>query len=103
VTHVETCRASTEKISTPTPPCDRQKSSLLPKHATNMILCTLPTQTHRSASPIVSFRLRALVTNARGAKKRVSGGVRLYVIGAMPARNVQKAPIGRLQCTVART
>jgi hypothetical protein len=96
VTHVETCRASTEKISTPTPPCDRQKSSLLPKHATNMILCTLPTQTHRSASPIVSFRLRASVTNARGAKKRVLGGnpdVRLYVVGAMPARNVQKAPI----------
>jgi hypothetical protein len=93
VTHVETCRASTEKISTPTPPCDRQKSSLLPKHATNMILCTLPTQTHRSASPIVSFRLRALVTNARGAKKQVLGGnpdVRLYVVGAMPVHRSTK-------------
>jgi hypothetical protein len=96
VTHVETCRASTEKISTPTPPCDRQKSSLLPKHATNMILCTLPTQTHRSASPIVSFRLRASVTNARGAKKRVLGGnpdVRLYVSVQCQSTAVRKAPI----------
>jgi hypothetical protein len=36
------------------------------------------------------------VQNARGAKKRVLGGnpdVHLYVIGAMPAGNVGKAPI----------
>ena len=53
------------------------------------IVTSIP-QTHRSASPIVSFGLGGSVQNARGAKKRVLGGnpdVHLYVVGAMPAGN----------------
>jgi hypothetical protein len=88
VTHVQICRPSTGKISTRTLSCDPPKSLFAPRAQTNMILCMLLTQTHRSASTIVSHWFGPSVQNARGAKKRVLGGnpdVRLYVIGAMPA------------------
>jgi hypothetical protein len=96
VTHVETRRSSTEKISTPTPPCDRRKSIFAPRAQTNMILCMLLTQTHRSASTIVSHWFGPSVQKAKSSNRRVFGGnpdLRLYVIRAMPADNVPKAPI----------
>jgi hypothetical protein len=96
VTHVQICRPSTRKISQETLSRDPPKSLFARRAQTNMILCMLLTQTHRSASTIVSHWFGPSVQNARGAKKRVlvaNPDVRLYVIGAMPAYNVQKAPI----------
>jgi hypothetical protein len=104
VTHVETCRASTEKISTESLTCDPPKSLFAPIHPTDMILRQWLPQTHRMASTIVSFRLGGSVQNARGAKKRVLGGnpdVRLYVVRAMPADSVPKAPIGIEETAIA--
>jgi hypothetical protein len=97
VTHVQICRPSTGKISQETLSRDPPKLLFAPRAQTNMILCMLLTQTHRSASTIVSHWFGPSVQNARGAKKRVLGGnpdVHLYVIGAMPATAVRKAPIG---------
>jgi hypothetical protein len=49
------------------------KSIFAPRPSTSMILCMLLTQTHRSASTIVSYWFGPSVQNARGAKKQVFG------------------------------